>query len=180
MSGSLDFARPRSPRTGPDLRVLGALLALTAGAFALWSQREPAAPAPQGAVEVRGEVPAPGLHLLPAPARTRDALAAAGAPELVAEDRLLRSGDLLVASGGEVRWGTVEDGLVYGLPININSAGEAALAAVPGIGARTAAAIVADRAAHGPFESVAALDRVKGIGPKTVDRLAPFLVAGAP
>ena len=36
---------------------------------------------------------------------------------------------------------------------------------------KQAAAIVAHRAKHGPFESLAALEQVDGIGPKTVGEL---------
>ncbi len=46
---------------------------------------------------------------------------------------------------------------------------------LPGIGPSLAARIVADRAANGPFGSVAGLRRVRGIGPKTVDRLRPYV-----
>lgn len=46
---------------------------------------------------------------------------------------------------------------------------------LPGIGPALAARIVADRAAHGPFLRPEGLLRVRGIGPKTLDRLRPFL-----
>ena len=46
---------------------------------------------------------------------------------------------------------------------------------LPGIGPALAARIVADRAAHGPFRGPEGLLRVRGIGPKTLDRLRPFL-----
>ena len=46
---------------------------------------------------------------------------------------------------------------------------------LPGIGPALAARIVADRAAHGPFLAPEGLLRVRGIGPKTLDRLRPFL-----
>ena len=46
---------------------------------------------------------------------------------------------------------------------------------LPGIGPALAARIVADREAHGPFREPEGLLRVRGIGPKTLDRLRPFL-----
>ena len=52
---------------------------------------------------------------------------------------------------------------------------EEALAAVPGLKVSLAEAIVADREAHGLFADLAELERVKGIGPKTRERLSPFL-----
>jgi competence protein ComEA len=46
---------------------------------------------------------------------------------------------------------------------------------IPGVGPVTAQNIVAARAER-PFSSVADLDRVKGIGPKTLEKLRPFVV----
>jgi competence protein ComEA len=45
---------------------------------------------------------------------------------------------------------------------------------LPGIGPALAARIVADRTARGPFGGPEGLSRVKGIGPKTVERLRPY------
>lgn len=58
--------------------------------------------------------------------------------------------------------------------ININTASEAELQLLPGIGPALAARIVEDRARRGPFKSVADLDRVKGIGPETLRKLRPL------
>lgn len=57
-------------------------------------------------------------------------------------------------------------------PIDVNSASAEELQRLPGIGPVTANAIVAAR----PFKSVEDLDRVKGIGKKTLDKLRPFVV----
>jgi competence protein ComEA len=46
---------------------------------------------------------------------------------------------------------------------------------LPGIGPALASRIVADRTAHGPFGSAEGLLRVRGIGPRTLERLRPFL-----
>ena len=55
--------------------------------------------------------------------------------------------------------------------VNINTASEAALAAMPGMDQKKAKAAIADRNANGPFKSCDDLDRVKGIGKKTVEKL---------
>lgn len=60
-------------------------------------------------------------------------------------------------------------------PINVNTATAEKLQRLPGIGPVTAQAIVAARAVKA-FESVGDLDKVKGIGPKTLERLRPFVV----
>jgi competence protein ComEA len=62
-------------------------------------------------------------------------------------------------------------------PLDVNTASAAALEALPGIGPRTAAAIVAHRDRHGPFASVDALLDVRGIGPSTLAELRPHLRA---
>jgi competence protein ComEA len=60
-------------------------------------------------------------------------------------------------------------------PINVNVAGAAELMRLPGVGPVMAQNIIKAREEK-RFESVADLDRVKGIGPKTLDRLRPFVV----
>lgn len=54
---------------------------------------------------------------------------------------------------------------------DINRATEAEWDELPGIGPAKAKAIVADRERNGPFRSVDDLARVKGIGPKLLERL---------
>ncbi|HZI89067.1 MAG TPA: helix-hairpin-helix domain-containing protein [Candidatus Polarisedimenticolia bacterium] len=49
------------------------------------------------------------------------------------------------------------------------------LVRLPGIGPSLAARIVADRDQHGAFKTPEALMRVRGIGPKTLDRIRAFL-----
>lgn len=59
-------------------------------------------------------------------------------------------------------------------PIDVNTASADELQRLPGVGPVMAGAIVAGR----PFRSVGELDRVRGIGPKTLDKLRPFVVVG--
>jgi competence protein ComEA len=55
--------------------------------------------------------------------------------------------------------------------LNVNTATAPELELLPGIGPALAGRIIEDREANGPFKSVDDLDRVKGIGPKTLDRI---------
>lgn len=64
-------------------------------------------------------------------------------------------------------------------PIDLNGATEAELTELPGIGPKKARAIVDERLRNGPFTSVDDLERVRGIGPATIDRLRPWASAGA-
>jgi competence protein ComEA len=59
-----------------------------------------------------------------------------------------------------------------GVPINLNNATLEELLALPGVGEKTAAAIMAAR----PFASLEALDAVPGIGPATIEKLRPLVV----
>ncbi len=59
--------------------------------------------------------------------------------------------------------------------MNLNTASESLLQRLPGIGPALAGRIVAYRAAHGDFAQPGHLVRVKGIGPKTFEKLEPYL-----
>lgn len=58
-----------------------------------------------------------------------------------------------------------------GTLVNINTADEAALETLNGVGPVLAASIIAYRTEHGPFTSVDQLDEVSGIGPATLEDL---------
>jgi competence protein ComEA len=60
-------------------------------------------------------------------------------------------------------------------PINPNLADRVAWDRLPGIGPKTAAAILEHRTRHGGFDDADDLLAVPGIGPKTLDRLRPYL-----
>lgn len=62
--------------------------------------------------------------------------------------------------------------------LNINTASVEELAGAKGIGEVKAKAIVAYRAAHGPFKSVDDLTEVKGIGPRLLTKLRPQVTVG--
>ncbi len=59
--------------------------------------------------------------------------------------------------------------------INVNTASEAELVLLDGIGPKRARAIVRYRTEVGPFGSLEDVERVEGIGPRTLARMAPWI-----
>lgn len=66
-------------------------------------------------------------------------------------------------------------------PVDVDASDSAQLERLPRIGPALAARIVADRSAKGPYGSLAALQRVRGIGPKLAELLRPHVTfSGTP
>jgi competence ComEA-like helix-hairpin-helix protein len=63
-------------------------------------------------------------------------------------------------------------------PININAATSEELQEVPGIGPATADKILQMRKSYGAFKSVNDLLSIRGIGPKRLEKMRKYLVAG--
>lgn len=63
-------------------------------------------------------------------------------------------------------------------PIDLNRATKEQLETLPGIGPALAQRIIDDRTARGPFRSVDDLDRVSGIGKKTIDKFRAKVTVG--
>jgi len=100
------------------------------------------------------------------------------------EDRLFAAGSAAIARPDSA---LAEGGSTATLPpappggaIDPNTATSAQLQGLPGVGPALAARIIAYRQAHGPFRRVQDLTRVRGIGEKTLARLAPYLHVEAP
>ncbi len=77
------------------------------------------------------------------------------------------------ATGNLVRSGTGDTPVMR---LDINTADEASFETLPGIGPTRAAAIVEYRKQHGGFRSIAELKNVPGIGPKTWDKIQPYVI----
>jgi competence protein ComEA len=145
-------------------------------------------------VHVAGAVRHPGLYRLPSGSRVGDAIAAAGgyapAVDPAAVDAalnlaaLLHDGDQLVVPAREVTSvprpvssaprGAARESAAAGL-VDLNTATEAQLEALPGIGPVTAAKILASRA-ETPFRSVDDLRARKLVGPTTMEKIRPLVV----
>ena len=143
-------------------------------------------------VHVAGAVVDPGMYELPASARVNDAIAAAsGFSDDAIQDsvnlasaltdgqqvRVLAQGEAQAnpsaasASGADA----VPSASSQSGPVNINTADEAALDRIPGVGPATARAIVEEREKNGPFSSVDDITRVEGIGKKKLERMRDSL-----
>ena len=130
-------------------------------------------------VHVDGAVASPGLYELPEGSRVGDAVSAAGGLVDGADTSSLNLAELL-ADGTKVMVplegqdapppATESTGQGDGL-VNINSATVEELDELPGVGEKTAQAIVDDREENGPFASPEDLMRVSGIGEKKFERL---------
>jgi len=59
--------------------------------------------------------------------------------------------------------------------VDINTADQKTLERLPQIGPSTAKLIIEYREQNGPFKSVNELDNVKRIGPKTIEKIAPYI-----
>jgi competence protein ComEA len=69
---------------------------------------------------------------------------------------------------------------IYDYRIDLNRATWVELMQLPGVGETLAQRILEHRDEHGPFQSVDDLDTVKGIGPKTLEKLRPLLFVEEP
>lgn len=77
-------------------------------------------------------------------------------------------------------WMPASQAMLLGIPVDINAASASDLEALPGIGPKTAQAIIEDRETRGPFSSVDDLVRVRGIGPKTLEKIRGLITVGSP
>jgi competence protein ComEA len=74
--------------------------------------------------------------------------------------------------------GTQVARLLEDRPVDVNRATAEELKLLPRIGPTLAARIVEERERGGPFRSVSDLTRVRGIGPRTVERLSSLATVG--
>lgn len=137
-------------------------------------------------IEIKGQVNAPGVFEMPAGSRLHDAVALAGGFLPDADNLTLNMAmkltdemSIYVPKLGEEASappivsqpaGTAAIGSQGGA-VNINTADEADLTTLTGIGPSKAAAIIAHREDNGPFVSIEALKDVTGIGDKTFEAL---------
>ncbi|WP_105117400.1 helix-hairpin-helix domain-containing protein [Streptococcus suis] len=141
-------------------------------------------------IDVKGAVEKPGLYTLEVGSRVNDAVAAAGGLTSQADPKSINLAQKLsdeavvyVASKDEnisvVASTTASSAMSPEEKstslVNLNTATEADLQTISGIGAKRAADIIAYREANGGFKSVDDLNNVSGIGDKTMESIRPYV-----
>lgn len=143
-------------------------------------------------VQVSGAVKHPGTLTLLVGARAAEAIAGAGGPR---KDAALLAVNLtrVLSDGDECHVPTKTEALPApaahakphttvryhkggGRVVHLNSANQAELETLPGVGPGTAAAILQLKGRLGRFHSVDDLREVRGFGKKRLDRVRPLLV----
>ena len=191
-------------RRADALLVAGIVAAAVLVSAVLWLRHQPAVIAPPATgqagpgpltepsvspsasllVDVSGAVHHPGVYGLREGARVQDAIEAAGGALGRADLGALNLAQVLVDGKVDVpRRGEAAGapspaaGSTPGAaaPVSVNSADEATLETVPGIGPVTAQKIVDYRATQGGFDSLDQLLDVDGIGPATLEEIRPYI-----
>ncbi|WP_029186500.1 helix-hairpin-helix domain-containing protein [Streptococcus suis] len=153
------------------------------------TSREESEEPSQLVVDVKGAVTEPGIYYLDAGSRVNDAVEAAGGLTSQADPKSINLAQKLsdeavvyVASKDEnisvVASTTTSSAMSQEgneSKVNLNTATEADLQTISGIGAKRAADIIAYREANGGFKSVDDLNNVSGIGNKTMESIRPYV-----
>jgi competence protein ComEA len=145
-------------------------------------------------VHVIGAVRKPGLVSLPERARVADAIERAGGlsrdadpgrlnlaqmlgdgQQIVIGTKGAPAGEVRDGSGGQPGSGGPDPPGTAGQQVDLNTATQAQLEELPGVGPVTAGKIISWRQQHGRFSRVEELQEVDGIGPKTFAELAPHV-----
>lgn len=141
-------------------------------------------------IDVKGAVEKPGLYTLEVGSRVNDAVEAAGGLTSQADPKSINLAQKLsdeavvyVASKDEnisvVASTTASSAMSPEEKstslVNLNTATEADLQTISGIGDKRAADIIAYREANGGFKSVDDLNNVSGIGDKTMESIRPYV-----
>ena len=140
-------------------------------------------------VHITGAVPRPGVYALPEGARVQDVISAAGGFLADADKtginlaRVLEDGEQIDIPFGEgasivIPTPGVEVITSSSELININTATQAELESLPGIGETTARRIIEYREENGPFARIEDIVDVAGIGDGTFERIKDLITVG--
>ncbi len=185
--------------------LLGVLLGFAGAGALFWAARPPQGtpvtlrPPPTPAplvVNVDGAVAAPGVYSLPPESRVQDALTAAGGLLPEADTRSLNLAAPLedgirlwvpaspqeteapasrAAAPGNFEGESPSSETGAASKINLNTASQAELETLPGIGPALAQNIIAYRQEHGPFVIIDEIQNVSGIGPAKFEKIRDLI-----
>jgi len=128
--------------------------------------------------ELRGDVKRPGISRH-ADEQTTEALAqACGAYQLPQNaSQEVPSGTRMNFTTAGVQLSDMDAPalLSFGLPISLATASADDLELIPGIGPKTARALIEYRDRTGPIQRIGQIIDVRGIGPKTLEKIAPYI-----
>lgn len=137
--------------------------------------------------QISGDVRYPGVYGFDNPASLRELVDRADGSAL-AEHAVQLPAGLLCQSGDHIELKNRQKKIFFhigkmsafyrttlGIPVSVNSDSAEGLASVPGIGFRTAEAIVQERIKRGRFEKLSDIISVRGIGPALYRKIKPYL-----
>lgn len=143
-------------------------------------------------VDVKGAVKNPGLYTLENGSRVNDAVMAAGGLTKEADPKSINLAQKVTDEA--VVYVARQDEQISVVPsnntssaisqnqdkteaglVNLNTATEADLQTISGVGAKRAADIIAYRETNGGFKSIDDLNNVSGIGDKTLESIRPYV-----
>ena len=92
-------------------------------------------------------------------------------------DKAIATGTRLLFTDTGTALGRMEAAalLSYHLPISLAAASAQDLELIPGIGPKTARALIDYRERAGPVQRIEQLVEIRGIGPKTLEKIARYL-----
>jgi len=144
-------------------------------------------------VHVAGAVKSPGVHSLPSGSRVKDAIEKSGGLADLADSNLLNLA-MPVKDGMQIWVPEVQDNQGGAIPsglsgpdrdveqpanlININTASQAELETLSGIGPVIAKAIIQYRLQNGPFDEITEIQSVAGIGPAKFEKIQAHITVG--
>ncbi len=139
-------------------------------------------------IDISGEVKSPGVYELPFNSRVNDALIAAGGllpngnTQVINLAAKINDGQKIFIPSIETKSESIPiesitqpSNIAPGGLININTADQASLETLPGIGPGKAADIITFRQNNGPFDTIEEIMKVTGIGPKTFEEIKIFI-----
>ena len=146
-------------------------------------------PAPAAVYEIRGDVIHAGFYCFAQEQRASVLLQAAGGLQdnkqlsaLKSDFPVIKNGKKLIFKTGAAQdafWESSEMGaaarLNFFLPVDINTASADELMLIPGVGAKTAEAVVEYRETHKRIKSLDELGSLPGMGDKKMQALLPYI-----